>query len=480
MTTLIIILSLLLVLLAATIIVLLVRMPGRKGEEAENIARITDEMQRNHDMQMSALRTSYAEQRAEMKNDFNARLLEIENLNALRIQEMKAGFERQAEKDREAHEQSLEALKKEAAAEYKILAREILEQSSDSLRRQNENHLSAILNPLRENITSFNKLVTESYVKENSSRQSLSEQISRLMDLNRTIGEEARNLTHALKNDSKTQGDWGETLLQTLLEQAGLSEGIHFRTQVTRDERGNILRSEEGKGLRPDVIVNLPDKRKLIIDSKVSLTAFAEYSSTEDAAQKSRLAKSHLESVKRHINELKEASYQSAIADTADHVLMFIPVENAYLLAMQTDRDLWKYAYERHVAIVSPTHLFSVMQIISQLWTQDDRNRNVLKIAEAGGRLYDKFASFCDDFLKIEKSLADTQKAYDSAFKHLVSGRGNLVSRAENMRTLGAKVKKQIPSKIADAADPAGDGDIYGEQSLLSGHEAGSLEKEAE
>lgn len=415
---------------------------GHEIEEKHRNDELLKAIGESHRREMEEMRTRYAEQRSEMKEDFNNRLAEI-----------RMNFDRQRDDDRQRHKEEMETLRRETLNQYKTLSQEVLSANAESLKQQNNDQMETIMRPLKDRLEQFNKLVMDSYGKENASRQSLCDQVTKLIELNRTIGEEARNLTLALKADPKQQGDWGENILETLLEEAGLEKGIHFNVQVTRNERGEVLRNEEGKGQRPDVVVNLPDSRKLVIDSKVSLTAFTEYHACDDPEQRKILARRHLDSVRKHINELANASYQKTIENSADHLLMFIPMENAYLLAMQTDRDLWKYAYDRHIAIVSPTHLLSVMHIISQLWTQDSQNRNVLKIAEEGGKLYDKLSRFCEEFIKIDKSLESTRKAYDDAFKHLTTGRGNVISRAENLRGLGAKVSKTIPSRLTESSD---------------------------
>lgn len=426
---------------------------GRRNRDNTNNEEFIERLKQSHDAQIMQIRAGYAEQREEMRADFDRRLEKIESDSRKRTAELKEEYDKESERLREMQKEQLETLRREASNEYKALSQQVLEKNATSLKEQNLEQIDSILTPLKERIQEFHQIVIDSYTKENAARQSLTDQITNLIELNKTIGDEARNLTSALKSDSKVQGDWGETILKTLLEQSGLEEGIHFEVQATRDERGNILRDDEGNGLRPDVIVHLPDRKNIIIDSKVSLTSFAAYHSCGDPNERESLAKKHLASVKKHIKELSEKEYQKHVSNSAEHVLMFIPVENAYLMAIQLDPMLWKYAYDLHVAIVSPTHLFSVMQIISQLWSQDSRNRNAMKIAESGGRIYDKLAGFCDDFQKLRKALDTASASYDNALKKLSTGRGNIVSMAENMRTLGAKVKKSLPDEILSEAE---------------------------
>ena len=278
-------------------------------------------------------------------------------------------------------------------------------------------------------------------------------QIERLVKLNETIGEEARNLTSALKGNSKVQGDWGEMILETLLENAGLERGINFETQLTRDSGGNVLKNDEGKLLRPDVLIKLPDNHSIIVDSKVSLTAFIDYCNAEDENVRIVAGKKHLQSVYAHIDELYAKMYQNNLKGAADYVMMFIPNESAYIAAVQLDINLWKYAYERGVIIVSPTHLFSVMSIVSQLWRQDKQNRNAMMIAERGGKLYDKLVLFMDSFEKVGKSIDDAMTSYNKSFNQLRTGKGNVLRQAEDMKALGAKASKSLPERLSDSAE---------------------------
>lgn len=409
----------------AAIVAVLVLLKNRGGDDAslsmlkQHNEALIRSMQESYQREMEMMQRNHEQQRRDMKEDFNHRM---------------------------------ELLKTETSNEYRMLAQQILRQESDRLRSRNSEQLNDIINPLKERIESFNKLVVDTYDKESQARAGLAGQVEQLMKLNQTISQEAHDLTTALKGDSKTQGDWGEMMLQTLLEQAGLVRDLHFSTQVTRDAQGNVIHSEAGNSLRPDVIIHLPDHRDLIVDSKVSLTAFADYCATDDAKQRDILAKRHLDSVRKHIKELADKAYQDNIKNTGEHVLMFIPTENAYLLAVRLDPTLWKYAYDNRVAIVSPTHLFSVVQIISQLWKQDDQNRHVLLIAEEGGKLYDKLCTFATHFEKISAALTQAQRSYDDARKVLATGQGNAIAKAQKMRELGAKATKAFPTAIADTA----------------------------
>lgn len=389
----------------------------------------------------------------EERNEYLRRLEDMERRHKMELELMKDNFETQRRDIIEQHQHHIEQLRRDGEARFESLSRKILDEEQQRLREANVQGMESILAPLRARMDEFQRVVTEARESDTRGRANLAGQVEQLMRLNITIGQEARNLTSALKGDSKLQGDWGEHILSTLLEKAGLEEGIHFDTQITRDSFGQVLRSDDGAGLRPDAVIYLPDHRSLIVDSKVSLTAFMDYCNASDDDMRKQAGRRHLESVKKHIRELAEKNYPKVIADAAEHVIMFMPVENAYIVALRLDPSLWNYAYSRKVAIVTPTHLFSTLQIVTQLWTRDDQNRHVAKIAEAGGKLYDKLAIFCRSFEKIDGALSAARTAYDDALRQLATGKGNALRQAEAMKELGAKVQKSIPQKFIDLSD---------------------------
>ena len=368
---------------------------------------------------------------------FNSQLLRI-----------RKDYESQASRKEKDSEERLIAMRKEieenSRLHFREIADEVLRRQSETLKSQNNELIALALNPVKTKLEEFSKTVTDSYVKETADRKSLSDQIERLMKLNSDIGKEARNLTTALKGDSKVQGDWGEMVLQTLLESAGMVEGQNFFTQVTRDDNNRIISDELGNHLRPDVIVNLPDNHKMVIDSKVSLKAYTEYMSASTDEEREAAGKRHIKSVVSHIDELGDKKYQAYIGKSADHVMMFIPNEGAYYAAMQLNPDLWKYAYDRKVVMVSPTHLFSVMQIVAQLWQQDRQNKYALDIAKAGGELYDKFVDYYNDMCKVEKSMHDVVKNFDRC-RQDVENRVGIMAKAKKLRDLGANASKYLP-----------------------------------
>lgn len=383
---------------------------------------------------------------------FESRLREMEDLHKREMMLMREHFEQQRNDLARQHSEQVERIRRDSELQFESISRRIFEEEKERLHSVNREGIDALLAPLKARMEEFQRMVTEAHASDVRGRANLAGQVEQLMKLNVTIGEEARNLTMALKGDSKVQGDWGEQVLTTLLEKGGLVKGIHYDTQLTRDSAGGVLRNDEGRALRPDAVIYLPDRRTLIVDSKVSLTAFVDYCNANTDEEKRAAARRHLDSVKKHIKELADKHYQKLVEHAAEHVIMFMPVESAYLEAVRLDSSIWSYAYERKVAIVTPSHLFSTMQIVSQLWTRDDQNRHVAKIAEAGGRLYDKLALFCRTFEKLDGSLNAARAAYDEALSQLCTGRGNALRQAAAMKELGAKVSKSIPQKFAEMA----------------------------
>ncbi len=348
-------------------------------------------------------------------------------------------------------EEEKERLSKESEIRFQNIANEILTHNSRIFKEQNETRLSEILTPLKENIEQFKKTINDSYSNEARERFSLQERIKELIELNQSISKEAKDLTTALKGNSKVQGDWGEMILENILEKSGLEKGREYTVQQTTDENGNTLRNENGTALRPDVVINYPGDRYVVIDSKVSLSAYVNYINSETQEEQETYAKQHLTSVRNHIAELRNKKYQDYVGGgKTDFVMMFIPNEAAYITAMQLDSNLWQDAYDVRVLLVSPTQLISALRLVAQLWSHDRQTRNAIEIAKVGGNMYDKFVGFVDDMYKIEKSIKQANDTYNSAMNKLHEGRGNLVSYAEKMRTLGAKASKSLPEQLKE------------------------------
>ena len=344
------------------------------------------------------------------------------------------------------------SVREETKAQFKSLAADIFSSQSEKFKEANETRLSEILNPLKEDIKDFKRRVDDTYMNSSKERTLLGEQMKRLMELNMSIGKEARDLTEALSGNTKVQGDWGEMVLETILVKSGLVEGENYFVQRTKNDDGTQIKNDDNGRLRPDVVVALPDKKCIVIDSKVSLTAYVNYINADNDDDRQRFGKAHLLSVRSHLKELETKRYQDFVGvgndDRIDYVLMFIPNEHAYMAAMTLDNNLWMEAYEKRVVIISPAHVISTLRLIAQLWTRDKQTKNALKIAEEGGKLYDKFVGFVNDMQTVEQSLGKASEAYASAMSKLHTGRGCIVSKVENLKKLGAKTSKTLPSDI--------------------------------
>ena len=331
--------------------------------------------------------------------------------------------------------------------EFENLANEILEKKSEKFVKQNKENLDKILDPLGEKIKSFEKSVQEKYENELKGRTGLKEQINNLTELNQQLSADAVNLTNALKGDSKTQGDWGEFRLEVLLEKSGLEKGIHFEMQVS-------LEDEEGNRKQPDCVVILPENRNLIIDSKVSLTAYEQFVNAENEEEKPLFLKKHSDSIKSHIKELAKKDYPKLYSiNSPNYVLMFVPIEPAMTLAFQNDVDLYNFALSKNIILVSTTTLIATMSTVSYMWQQESQKINVLEIARQSGALYDKFCNFVDDLKGIGKSIEQSSKKYDDAMNKLSSGKGNLIKRTETIKKLGAKTTKSLPQEFIDKSE---------------------------
>lgn len=344
------------------------------------------------------------------------------------------------------------SVREETKAQFKSLAADIFSSQSEKFKEANETRLSEILNPLKEDIKDFKRRVDDTYMNSSKERTLLGEQMKRLMELNMSIGKEARDLTEALSGNTKVQGDWGEMVLETILVKSGLVEGENYFVQRTENDDGTQIKNDDNGRLRPDVVVALPDKKCIVIDSKVSLTAYVNYINADNEDDRQRFGKAHLLSVRSHLKELETKRYQDFVGvgndDRIDYVLMFIPNEHAYMAAMTLDNNLWMEAYEKRVVIISPAHVISTLRLIAQLWTRDKQTKNALKIAEEGGKLYDKFVGFVNDMQTVEQSLGKASEAYASAMSKLHTGRGCIVSKVENLKKLGAKTSKTLPSDM--------------------------------
>ncbi len=346
--------------------------------------------------------------------------------------------------------QEIEELGKKFNTEFENIANRIFEEKSTRFAFQNKENLENILKPLGENIESFRKKVEEVYTIEAKERFSLGKELEKLLELNHKVSEEANNLTKALKGSTKVQGDWGEMILKNILEESGLQEGREYYLQdYITDEEGNALKNEEGKKMRPDVIIKYPDQRKVIIDSKVSLVAYTRYMGASEEAERQVSLKEHIISVKSHIDSLSSTGYID-MRESLDFVMMFIPVEPAFLLALKEDPNLWSYAYKKKILLISPTNLIAVLKLIEDLWKREYQNQNAIAIAERGASLYDKFVNFVYNLEDVGKNIHKASESYQVAFKQLKTGRGNLISQAKNLKDLGIKSKKNLRPGLSD------------------------------
>ncbi|KPK87036.1 MAG: hypothetical protein AMS27_03545 [Bacteroides sp. SM23_62_1] len=347
-----------------------------------------------------------------------------------------------AEEKLQMQKQELQQIQDIFKTEFKILANEILDDKTKKFTEVNRSKLEEILNPFREKIKDFEKKVEETYDKEAQQRFSLKEEVKKLAELNQQVSHEAQNLTRALKGESKTQGNWGEMILENILEKSGLIRDREYTVQAS-------FKGEDGKRLQPDIIVNYPENRNVIIDAKVSLTAYEQYISEDDPAVQEKYLREHLLSVRNHINELSTKNYQDLYnLQTLDFVMMFMPVEPAYLLAVQKDPDIWNYAYDRRILLISPTNLLAALKMIAGLWRQEYQSKNVLEIARQSGDLIDKFYSLLEDLTHLGKDLDAAQKSYHDAINKLSEGKGNLIKRVQKIKELGAKTRKKLPDKF--------------------------------
>ncbi len=366
----------------------------------------------------------------------NQRIRTETELEALR---RRTAEEREAEKQRRDKEEETLRLR------FRDLATEILGEQSQRFRQTSQESIDLLLKPFREHITEFRKRVEEIHTTQTSQRGELKNELQRLQELNRTISADAQNLTNALKGNSKVQGDWGEMLLETILDNSSLLKGIHYETQYN-------IKDAEGRNLRPDVVLHLPEKKNIVIDSKVSLTAFVNYTAAEDEEERRRHLAAHVASVRQHVAELGRKEYQRLL-DSPDFVIMFVPNEPAFLAALQNDTSIWADAYEKKVIVSSPTNLFALLKLVADLWKYNDQDKNTKEIAACGLKLYEQLVAFTSSLESVGTALSKARDAYDDAHKRLCTGNDNIIRVGERLRkTARLQTKRQHAARTLELA----------------------------
>jgi DNA recombination protein RmuC len=344
------------------------------------------------------------------------------------------------------HKSDVEKLQEKFTNDFEVLANKILEEKSTKFTEQNKENLKIILHPLQEKIKVFEDKVEQTHKESIDYHAALRQQIIGLKEMNLQMSKETINLTKALKGDSKTQGNWGELVLERVLEKSGLEKDREYYVQQS-------FTNEEGRRVLPDVVIHLPDNKKMIVDSKVSLTAYEQYVNEEDETVKAQFLKEHVASLKRHVDQLSEKKYEDIYKiESPDFVLLFIPIEPAFAVAINTDNYLYNKAFEKNIVIVTPTTLLATLRTIDSMWNNEKQQKNAIEIARQAGALYDKFQSLLTDLMSIGKRIDESKKEYSSAMNKLFDGRGNLISSVEKLKKMGAKAKKAIPDNIITRA----------------------------
>ncbi|WP_390881168.1 MULTISPECIES: DNA recombination protein RmuC [Chryseobacterium] len=405
--------------------------------------------------QHSSLNSQFHEQKQlTLKQDFQIETLIAEKQDFFAKNSELSAQNESLQKSLNTQKEEITKIQDESKLQFENLANKILEEKTEKFTTLNQNNLKNILEPFQEKITDLKNRVNEAYEKENKERFSLAEKVKELAELNQQISEDAKKLTRALKGESKTQGNWGEMILESILEKSGLVKGReYFLEHELRDEDNKALFSEfSGKKMRPDAVIKYPDERNVIIDSKVSLTAFTELVDETDQDVYMMKLNQHLSSIKNHIMQLSQKAYDD-YGKSLDFVMMFIPSEPAYIAAMQADQNLWNYAYERRILLLNPSNLITSLKLIADLWKREYQNKNALEIADRGARLYDKFVGFVDNLEKVGRNLDLAKNVYNDAYKQLYTGNDNLVIQTQKLKSLGIKNKKDLPQSLIDNSD---------------------------
>jgi DNA recombination protein RmuC len=382
------------------------------------------------------------------ENEIKSLRADKENLQ-IKLTQTASSLENLQEKQKD-QQADLEKLQEKFQKEFENLAQRILDEKSAKFTQQNKENIQNLLNPLQDKIKTFQDKVEITHKESIVNHATLKQQILDLKTLNEHITKETTNLTKALKGESKTQGNWGELILERVLEKSGLEKGLAYEVQQS-------MTNEEGRRLQPDVVIHLPDNKKLVIDAKVSLTAYEKYMNEEDETQREQHIKSHLISIRKHVEELSSKNYDELFQDASpDFVLMFVPIEPAFAVAVNSDPQMYNNAFDKNIIIVTPTTLLATLRTVQSMWTTRKQQENASEIARQAGALYDKFEGFVADLIKIGKKMDEAKTEYKNAMNKLTEGRGNLVSSVEKLKEMGAKAKKALPEKLLERAGDDG------------------------
>lgn len=415
---------------------------GREDQEALNLRISELDKERSvlaDRVEQTLLQTENARKQNEKERQ------EFVQLNALLAQQETTNKNLQEKLTLQKEE--LENLQQRFTKEFENLANKILDEKSQKFTEQNKTQLDIILNPLKDKIKDFEQKVDNAYKAESAERNSLKGEIKSLVELNKQISEEANNLVKALKGDTKKQGNWGELILEKILERSGLIKDEEYKMQVS-------TQNEIGNRIQPDAVIYLPDSKHIIVDSKVSLVAYESMVNAPDDETREQSLREHVLSVRSHIKGLSEKSYQSSADFTSpDFVLLFMPIESSFGMAVQADNELFNFAWDRKIVIVSPSTLLATLRTISSIWKQERQTRNAMEIARQGGALYDKFKNFVDDLIEVGKKMDGAKTSYSEAMNKLSTGNGNIVKRIEELRKLGAKATKELPPSLVERAE---------------------------
>ncbi len=429
-----------------------------RDEQIANLLQERDEL----DDELRELQSKYETQREENlgiqtllsgmeveRDMLKGQLKELSGVheNYAQLLSQNSGLQVRLEEEQRQNSEKLALLKgaeEEMKLQFSKLANDIFEQRSKVHAEQNRLQLDTILKPFKEQVDAFGKKIEDNYITETKERHLLKDQIVQLRSLNERLSDDANNLTKALKGENKTQGNWGELILERILESSGLREGHEYETQGS-------YKDEQGKMYRPDVLVHLPDEKDIVIDSKVSLVAYEHYIKAEDEIEKANALKQHIASIRAHIKGLSDKKYEDLVGvKSLDFVLLFMPIEGAYMLALENDANFFQEAIKENIMVVGPSTLLVTLRTIEYIWRNERQEQNAQEIAQKGADLYDKFVGFVEDMEKIGGQISRTQESYDSAMNKLSTGKGNLIKRTEDMKKLGIKTKKKIDAKLLE------------------------------